>query len=167
MKKPLTTRTPADASFRAKSLYYEVRSSTVHGKGVFARRKIPAGEQIIEYRGERISWEDAQERAEIQGRPFNHTFFFTVSDGRVIDGGTRGNDARYINHSCEPNCEPLEHDNGRVYIYSLRDIERGEELSYYYALIYEGRHTAAVKRAFPCHCGAPGCPGTMLAPKVR
>jgi len=91
--------------------------------------------------------------------------FFSVAEGRVIDGGSRGNEARFINHSCEPNCEPFEHDDGRVYIYSLRDIERGEELTYYYALIYEERHTKAVKRAFPCRCGFPNCAGTMLAPE--
>lgn len=144
---------------------YAVRKSKVHGSGVFARRRIAAGEKIIEYRGERIVWEEALDRAGKKGAPLNHTFFFSVSDGRVIDGGSRGNEARFINHSCEPNCEPLEHDDGRVYIYSLRDIERGEELSYYYALIYEGRYTAVLRRAFPCYCGAPDCAGTMLAPK--
>jgi hypothetical protein len=150
---------------KRKPLPYAVRKSGVHGKGVFATQAIPAGEKIIEYRGERIAWEEALDRAEKQGGPLSHTFFFSVSDGRVIDGGSRGNAARFINHSCEPNCEPLEHDDGRVYIYSLRDIEPGEELSYYYALIYEGRHTAAVRRAFPCYCGSPDCTGTMLAPK--
>jgi SET domain-containing protein len=142
---------------------YIVRSSAIHGRGVFARRKIPAGECIVEYKGERIDWQQALERAEAAGNPINHTYFFSLADGRVIDGASRGNAARFINHSCEPNCEPLEHEDGRVFIYSLMDIERGEELSYYYALIYEGRHTATVRRAFPCHCGSPTCTGTMLA----
>jgi uncharacterized protein len=144
---------------------FEVRASSVHGKGVFACTSIPAGERIIEYRGERIDWEEALKRADVAGHALGHTYFFSLSDGRVIDGASKGNAARYINHSCEPNCEPLEHDNGRVYIYALQDIEAGEELSYYYALIYEGRHTPSVKRAFPCRCGAPSCSGTMLAPK--
>lgn len=146
---------------------YTVKASTVHGKGVFARRRIAAGECIVEYRGERIDWTTAMGRAEASGAPINHTYFFSLSDGRVIDGASHGNAARFINHSCEPNCEPLEHADGRVYIYSLMDIERGEELSYHYALIFEGRHTAAIKRAFPCHCGAPACTGTMLAPRKR
>lgn len=146
---------------------YIVRASAVHGKGVFARRKIPAGDCIIEYRGERIEWATALERADAAGGPVNHTYFFSLADGRVIDGGSHGNDARFINHSCEPNCEPLEHDDGRVYIYSLMDIEPGEELAYYYALIFEGRHTAGIKRAFACRCGASSCTGTMLAPKGR
>lgn len=146
---------------------YVVKSSPLHGQGVFATRKIPAGTCIVEYQGERISWEKALKDAEKNGGPINHTFYFSLADGRVIDGGKEGNEARFINHSCEPNCEPLEHEDGRVFIYSLMDIERGEELTYYYALIYEGRHTAAIKRAFPCRCGAPTCSGTMLAPKAR
>jgi len=144
---------------------WTVRKSSIHGKGVFARRRIPAGQRIIEYKGERISWPEAIRRAEAKGGPLNHTFFFSLADGRVIDGEADGNEARFINHSCEPNCEAMEHDDGRVYIYAQRDIARGEELSYHYALIYEGRHTAAVKRAFACRCGAPGCTGVMLAPR--
>lgn len=146
---------------------WEVRESGIHGNGVFARRRIAAGDPIIEYRGERIHWPEALERAAQRGGPLNHTFFFTLADGRVIDGGRRGNEARYINHSCEPNCEAMEHEDGRVWIYALRDIARGEELHYNYALIYDGRHTAAVKRAFACHCGAPSCSGVMLAPRHR
>lgn len=144
-----------------------VRDSPIHGNGVFARRRIAPGECIIEYRGERIAWEQALERAAERGGPLNHTFFFTLADGRVIDGGSRGNEARFINHSCEPNCEAMEHDDGRVYIYALHGIERGEELHYNYALIYDGRHTAAVRKAFACHCGAPSCSGVMLAPRRR
>ena len=106
---------------------YEVRQSPVHGNGVFARRAIEAGERIIEYRGERISWDEATERAERRGGPINHTFYFSLADGRVIDGGKRGNDARWINHACEPNCEAYE-EEGRVFIHALRPIARGEEL---------------------------------------
>ena len=145
---------------------YEVRRSPVHGNGVFARRKIPAGERIDEYLGERISTDESAARAEAGGGPINHTFFFSLADGRVIDGGSNGNDARFINHGCEPNCE-AEEDDGRVYIFASHDIEKGEELTYNYALIYEERHTAAVKKAFECRCGAPTCTGTMLAPKKR
>jgi SET domain-containing protein len=146
---------------------YVVKASPIHGSGVFARRRIAAGAWIIEYKGERIGWAEAERRAEAIGGPLNHTFFFTLADGRVIDGGAQGNEARFINHSCEPNCEAMEHPDGTVHIYALMDIERGEELSYNYALIYEARHTQAVKRAFACRCGAPGCSGIMLAPKPR
>jgi SET domain-containing protein len=145
---------------------FTVKRSNIHGNGVFARRKILAGERIVEYCGERISWAEATRRAEARGGPVNHTFYFSLADGKVIDGGSNGNEARWINHACEPNCEAQE-DDGRVYIYALRDIARGEELNYNYALVYDERHTPAVKRAFACHCGTPACTGTMLAPKKR
>jgi len=138
--------------------------SPIHGTGVFARRRIAAGERIIEYRGERIGWDEALRRSGDDG-PLNFTFFFSLRDGRVIDGGRAGNMARFINHSCEPNCEAIEHEDGRVFIHALRDIRCSEELCYDYALIYEARHTPAVKRAFACRCGEPGCSGTMLMPK--
>jgi PhzF family phenazine biosynthesis protein len=142
------------------------RNSPVHGQGVFAGRELHAGERIIEYTGERIEWEEAIRRSEASGGPVNHTFFFSLADGRVIDGGCGGNESRLINHSCEPNCESFEED-GQVFIYAMQDIPAGAELSYSYPLIYEGRHTAAIKRAFACRCGAPSCTGTMLAPKKR
>jgi SET domain-containing protein len=143
-----------------------VRRSPIHGNGVFARCAIGAGTRIIEYMGERIGWDEAIRRAQASAGPVNHTFYFSLDDGDVIDGGCDGNDARWINHACEPNCEAFEED-GHVFIYAMEDIARGEELHYNYALVYEVRHTPAVKRAFACHCGAPGCSGTMLAPKRR
>jgi SET domain-containing protein len=148
------------------SIAYEVRRSDIHGNGVFARRKIDAGERIVEYTGERITSDESAIRADAGGGPVNHTFFFSLADGMVIDGGCGGNDSRYINHACEPNCEAFE-EEGQVFIYSLQEIEQGEELNYNYALIYEERHTAAVKKLFACRCGAPSCTGTMLAPKKR
>lgn len=159
----MTTNTKAASAARVP---YIVRRSNIHGKGVFARRKIREGELIDEYVGERIDWDEANRRAEEGGGPMNHTFFFSLADGRVIDGGSGGNDSRFINHACEPNCEAQE-DEGRVFIYALRDIARGEELKYNYALVYEERHTAAVKRQFACNCGSPACTGTMLAPKRK
>ena len=158
--------TSKSAAPTAASVAYEVRRSDIHGNGVFARRKIDAGERIVEYEGERITSDESAIRAEKGGGPVNHTFFFSLADGNVIDGGSGGNDSRFINHACEPNCEAYEED-GRVFVYSLQDIEKGEELNYNYALIYEERHTAAVKKLFECRCGAPSCTGSMLAPKKR
>lgn len=141
-----------------------VRHSRIHGKGVFAARKIPAGTRIIEYRGERITQREANRRSgQDPDNPF-HTFFFSLESGKLIDGGDNGNDARWINHSCEPNCEAQEED-GQVFIHALRDLKRGEELNYDYGLIVEERHTPAVKRAYECRCGSAECRGTMLAPK--
>lgn len=145
---------------------YIVKESPIHGRGVFARVAIAPGTRIIEYTGERITSDESARRAEAGGGPINHTFFFSLEDGNLIDGGSGGNEARFINHACEPNCEAYEED-GRVFIYSLHHIEAGDELNYNYALIYEARHTPAVKRAFACYCGAPSCTGVMLAPKRR
>ncbi len=161
-KKSPSSSEPAPADSPA----YEVRRSEIHGNGVFARRLIEAGECIVEYTGERITSDESAIRAEKSGGPVNHTFFFSLADGNVIDGGSGGNDARFINHACEPNCEAYEED-GKVFIYALYEIAQGEELNYNYALIYEERHTAAVKKMFECRCGAPSCTGSMLAPKKR
>jgi SET domain-containing protein len=146
---------------------YRVHRSKVHGRGVFAQRDIEPGERIIQYRGREITWDMALERAAASGAPHNHTFFFSLSNGNVVDGGDHGNVARYINHSCEPNCEAIEEEDGRIFIYAMHAIVSGDELNYSYPLVYDGRHTAAVKRAFACHCGTAGCSGTMLAPKPR
>jgi SET domain-containing protein len=160
------TTPPKKAAAPRRQKAYEVHRSPIHGNGVFATRPIGAGERIVEYRGERITWDEAIRRAAEKGAPVNHTFYFTLADGRVIDGGSHGNEARWINHACSPNCEAYEED-GRVYIHALRDITQGEELNYNYALIYDERHTPALKRLFECRCGTPGCTGTMLAPKRR
>jgi SET domain-containing protein len=146
--------------------YYKVRHSTVHGNGVFAARKIPTGARIIEYQGTRITEKQANKRfGNDPDNPF-HTFFFSLESGKLIDGGDEGNDARWINHSCEPNCEAQEK-KGRVYIHALRDIVRGEELSYDYGLIIDEKLTKQLKKDYECRCGSPSCRGTMLAVKKK
>jgi uncharacterized protein len=162
MNRTRNTASPAAAATPA----YIVRDSKVHGKGVFATRKIPAGTRIVEYQGERIDWKETVRRENAKPADSYHTFFFSLEDGRIIDGGSGGNEARWINHACEPNCEAQEED-GRVFIYALRDIARGEELNYDYGLIMEERHTPALKRAYACLCGAASCRHTMLAPKRK
>jgi len=142
----------------------QVRRSGVHGKGVFALRSIGRGERIIEYTGEIITWKQALRRHPHDPDDPNHTFYFHIDDGRVIDAAHGGNAARWINHACQPNCEADEVE-GRVFIKALRDLEPGEELFYDYGLIFDGRHTAELKKQFACRCGARRCRGTMLAPK--
>lgn len=162
MKQPSTPREGLTQDFSIPSI--AVRESKVHGNGVFALRKIPAETCVTEYRGERVTQREADRRkAADPDNPF-HTFFFSLEDGKLIDGDSEGNAARWINHSCAPNCEAREED-GRVFIYALRDIARGEELNYDYGLIVEERHTAKVRAAYACRCGAPDCRQTMLAPK--
>lgn len=144
--------------------WYTVRRSKLHGNGVFAARKIPAGTAIVEYGGARITAEEADRRHPVNPDDPFHTFFFALSSGVVIDGGDRGNDARWINHACAPNCESQEGRHGkRVRIVALRDIPRGEELFYDYGLVMEGKITRKMKEEYKCLCGAPTCRGTMLA----
>ncbi|MCG1041173.1 SET domain-containing protein-lysine N-methyltransferase [Mycetohabitans sp. B8] len=139
-----------------------VRRSGVHGKGVFATRRIASGEQLIEYKGERISWKEALRRHPHDPEQPNHTFYFALDDGTVIDGKVEGNSARWINHSCAPNCEAQEID-GRVFIHAIRAIEPDEELFYDYGLVIDARLTKKLKKEYECRCGAKKCRGTMLA----
>lgn len=143
-----------------------VRRSGVHGKGVFAATPLKAGERLLEYKGERISWKEAIRRHPHNPDEPNHTFYFALDDGRVIDGNVDGNSARWINHSCAPNCEAEEID-GRVFIHALRDILEQEELFYDYGLVIDTRQTKKLKREYACRCGARKCRGTMLAPKSK
>jgi uncharacterized protein len=142
----------------------QVRRSGVHGKGVFALKPLTKGERVLEYKGDLITWAEALERHPHDPSDPNHTFFFHIDEERVIDGGSHGNAARWINHACAPNCEADEVD-GRVYIKALRRIRPGEELFYDYGLVIDERYTRALKKRFACHCGSPDCRGTMLAPK--
>lgn len=143
----------------------QVRRSGVHGRGVFALRDLKPGEVIIEYTGELISWEEALDRHPHDPSQPDHTFYFHIDGGRVIDANVGGNSARWINHSCNPNCESDETDEGRVFIKALRRIRAGEELNYSYGLTIDERYTPKVKKRFECRCGAAQCSGTMLAPK--
>jgi len=144
-----------------------VRNSRIHGRGVYAGRRLKKGERIVEYKGEVISWREADRRPPSDPDDPNHTFFFALDDHRkVIDANVGGNAARWINHSCKPNCETTE-DEGRVFIEALRDIRAGEELSYDYGLIIDERITPTLKKQYRCLCGAPDCRGTMLALRKR
>ena len=142
----------------------QTRRSGVHGKGVFALEDIAEGEVLIEYIGEVIGWQEAQDRHPHDPKQPNHTFYFHVDEDRVIDAKHGGNSARWINPACEPNCES-EEQAGRIFIRALRDIAAGEELSFDYRLVIDGRHTPKLKKAYACHCGSPKCRGTMLGPK--
>ncbi|PLC04909.1 SET domain-containing protein-lysine N-methyltransferase [Variovorax sp. RO1] len=142
----------------------QTRRSDVHGNGVFAVQDLAEGETLIEYKGQVISWKEALRRHPHDPAQPNHTFYFHIDDGRVIDGNVEGNAARWINHSCEPNCEADEVD-GRVYIKALRNIAAGEELNYDYGLIIDEPYTEKLLSEFPCWCGSEQCRGTLLTPK--
>ncbi len=149
----------------------ERRRSRIHGNGVFASRDIPAGTRVCLYAGKRIRHEDADE---LYGDSLDtgHTFLFTLNDEFIVDANRGGNVARWINHSCAPNCESevVEHDGDdrrrdHIEIRSLRTIMAGEELTYDYGIRLDVPHTARLKRLWACLCGASECTGTMLKPK--
>lgn len=142
----------------------QVRESGVHGKGVYAIRPIKAGDKVLEYRGEIITWKEALKRHPHDPDQPNHTFYFHLDDGHVIDGKHEGNSAKWINHSCAPNME-AEQDGMRVFLHALHDIEPGEELFFDYGLVIDARITPSLKKEYACWCGAEECRGTMLALK--
>jgi SET domain-containing protein len=146
---------------------YRVRQSRIHGRGVFAARRIRKGTRIIEYVGERVSHAEADRRYEDRPADDNHTFLFIVDARTVIDAGVDGNAARYINHSCDPNCETV-NEKRRIFIEAARTIQPGEELSYDYQIQREKDDPPEIDTIFACRCGAPHCRGTMLiGPKPR
>lgn len=154
----------ATGNGKRSKLPYELRKSPIQGKGVFATRAIRKGERIAEYKGERITSKEADRRyPEIEGER-HHTFLFELDNGSCIDAQVGGNSARFINHSCDPNCEAVEEDD-RIFIEALRDIRKGQELVYDYHFILDERHTPEAKKRYPCFCGSPKCRGTILARK--
>ena len=159
-------KTPVSPSGSSSNRRIQVRRSGVHGKGVFALQDIAEGETLIEYVGEVISWDEAQDRHPHDPNDPNHTFYFHVNEDKVIDALHGGNSSRWINHSCDPNCEADEQ-NERIFIKALRNIKAGEELNYDYGLIIDEPYTKKLLAEYPCWCGAKNCRGTLLSPKDR
>jgi uncharacterized protein len=150
---------------RRRTPLFEVRHSSIHGYGVFAARRIRKGTTIIEYLGDRVSHAQADARYEDKDPNDNHTFLFTVDARTVIDAGVDGNEARYINHGCDPNCESTTL-NRRIFIEAIRTIQPGEELSYDYQIQRDSDDAPNVDEVYACRCGAKNCRGSMLeAPK--
>ncbi len=143
---------------------YEIRQSEIQGRGVFAKRRIRPGQKIIEYAGERISNAEADRRYDDESMRRHHTFLFTLDKKTVVDGNSLGNDARLINHSCDPNCEAVI-EKGRIWIYAKRNIQPGVELAYDYQ--YERTGSADDEKFYECHCGSPKCRGTIMKPRKR
>ena len=141
---------------------YVVRKSAIHGRGVFALTRLPKGTRIVEYRGRRTSWEEATSLPESDPGNPAHTFLFGLEDGRVIDPRRGGNAARWINHSCDPNCEAFEDEARRIFLEARRTIRAGEELTYDYQLAVEGPLSKDERAQYACRCGARKCRGSLL-----
>jgi SET domain-containing protein len=153
---------------RTRRQLIEVRKSPIQGRGVFALVDIPRGKRILEYTGERLSSDAAGERyCDDDAEERHHTFLFAVDERRVIDAARRGSDARYINHSCAPNCDAVV-ERGRVFICARKKIRAGEELAYDYWYTTDESYTdAELRRIYPCRCGAPKCRRTLAALRKR
>lgn len=159
-------RKTAPAKKISQSPAFVIKRSGIQGKGAFAVQPIAKGERLIEYVGERVSQTEAARRYDDGAMRRHHTFLFTISQRTCIDGNRDGNDARYFNHSCSPNCE-TEVVRGRVYILTRRKVREGEELTYDYNYDLDGDITEASLRTYECRCGAPSCRGTILGPDAR
>ena len=138
----------------------EVRPSAIHGLGVFARRPIAEGTRLIEYAGEVVSEAEGDARYDEGAMARHQTYLMALEGGLCIDAAVGGNESRFINHSCEPNCQAVEED-GRVWIETREPIAAGQELSYDYA--YD-REEGDDETFYRCGCGARGCRRTILAP---
>jgi uncharacterized protein len=129
-----------------------IGKSRIHGTGLFAAQPIPKGIRIIQYIGERIPKVASAERL-----AHGNVYLFSFNDRYDIDGKTLQNTARYINHSCDPNCE-IQTTSRALWIVALRDITEGEELTYRYDYEYDPDGYVD----FPCYCGAKNCVGYIV-----
>ncbi|THD08237.1 SET domain-containing protein [Rhodanobacter lindaniclasticus] len=150
---------------------FVARRSPIHGNGVFATAPIARGEEIIEYKGKLLTPDEA-DALYGDGGETGHTFLFTLNEQYVIDANQRGNTARWINHSCAPNCRAVVEESAsgdprrdKVKIEAIRNIKPGDELTYDYGIVLEVPHTARLKKLWQCLCGSPNCTGTLLKPK--
>ncbi|MEP6820987.1 MAG: SET domain-containing protein-lysine N-methyltransferase [Chthoniobacterales bacterium] len=161
-----TEKTPARPETPTAPPLVEVRRSGIHGKGVYATAPIKKGARIIEYTGKHIPWKTAVDEAPRDPSDPYHTFLFSLDNGDVIDAAKGGNDSRWINHSCDPNCETTEEDN-RIFVDAIRALKKGDELFYDYRIVPAERRTKALEKEFACLCGTAKCRGTMLEPRPR
>ncbi|HZE09815.1 MAG TPA: SET domain-containing protein-lysine N-methyltransferase [Gemmatimonadaceae bacterium] len=150
---------------KAREPLYVVRTSKIHGRGVFAARYIRKGTRILEYKGERIDNDEADRRYDDSKMKHHHTFLFTLDKKTVIDGAPAvgGGDASFINHSCDPNCEAII-TGKKIFIHARRGIEPGSELAYDYQYERTGRNDKELEKFYVCRCGAQNCRGTIMKP---
>lgn len=142
--------------------FIRVGKSRIQGLGVFAKRLIPKGSRICEYAGERVPKD--QLMLDLANGLTSLVYVLNLNDELAIDGERNGNDARYINHCCEPNCEVYIFDE-IPYIYAMENIPRFSELTFDYKLqsLNDKKLTKKEKLAlFPCNCGAKKCRGTLI-----
>lgn len=131
-----------------------IAPSSIHGQGGFSTRFIHAGARVVKYIGERITKAESLRRCEAQ-----NWFIFGLDEEFDLDGNVEWNAARFLNHSCAPNCETV-CEEGRIWIVALRDIQGGEEITFNYG------YDLADYEEHPCHCGAPACVGYIVSEEL-
>lgn len=155
--------TPRKSGWALERPSIEVRESEIQGRGVYATAEIPKNTWIIEYQGERISHDEADLRYDDDSMERHHTFLFIIDSDMCIDAASEGNEARFINHACTPNCEAvLSVEDKEIWICALRDIAAGEELTYDYGYVIDKESVEEALRKYPCFCGTAKCRGTIL-----
>jgi len=151
------------------------RRSKIHGNGVIATAPIRKGEYIVEYKGQLIDPKvaDSEHHGDLTT---GHTFLFTLNEDYIINANVKGNIAKWINCSCDPNAEAFVHEykgkgntkdprKDQVIIEARRAIKAGEEILYDYGFEFDVPYTKELLKTWACRCGAPKCRGTMLGGK--
>ena len=152
--------TPAQKKLLEPTIWHEVRTSSIHSRGVFARIDIPKDTKILEYTGEKISKAESERRARVQLERAKKNgeaavYIFNLNKRQDLDGGIESNIARLLNHSCDPNCEAIQ-SRGRIWMTAVRDIKQGEELTFNYGFDLENWED------HPCLCGKNRCVGYIV-----
>ena len=156
----MATRTVSPRS-SPRNKWLVLKRSKIHGRGVYARVDIAMGTRLIEYTGEHISNAEADRRYEDEKMRRHHTFLFILNSRTCIDAAVGGNISRYINHSCDPNCEAII-EGQHIWIDAIRDIRAGEELAYDYEYDWLPEYTVKDLEFYGCHCGSANCRGTIV-----
>jgi uncharacterized protein len=146
--------------------WMELRQSEIHGLGAFALTDIPKRTQIIEYTGEKIGNAEADRRYDDAAMKRHHTFLFILNSRTCVDAAFDGNEARFLNHSCDPNCEAVI-TRGHIWLEAIRAIPAGTELVYDYQYEDDPDYTEQDLRFYACKCGAPSCRGTIVKTRKR
>jgi SET domain-containing protein len=141
--------------------WMELRRSPIHGLGAFSLTDIPKGTRVIEYTGEKITNPEADRRYDDDAMSQHHTFLFILNERTCVDAAFDGNESRFINHSCAPNCEAVI-ERGHIWIEALRPIPAGTELAYDYAYEDDPKYTRKDLLFYACQCGASRCRGTIV-----
>ena len=146
--------------------WMELRRSSIHGRGAFARVDIPKGTRVIEYVGEKIGNREADRRYDDAAMRRHHTFLFILNDRTCVDAAFDGNESRFLNHSCAPNCEAVIA-RGHIWLEARKAIRAGTELVYDYQFEDDPEYTEDDLRFYACTCGASNCRGTIVKTRKK